>query len=148
MHIHILGIAGQGMTTPLAVELKRLGHHVTGSDQQRIYPPASTIIKKAAIPINQTPITQQIDLAIVGSSYKSFPKSIYEFEQIQKLAIPYISATKFISQNLVKPQSILIAGSFGKTTITGLISWIMFKAGYKPSFMFGGKAINRIPSLH
>ena len=53
MHIHILGIAGT-MTAPLAVALKKVGHIITGSDQEKIYPPISTILKKAEIKINSS----------------------------------------------------------------------------------------------
>jgi UDP-N-acetylmuramate: L-alanyl-gamma-D-glutamyl-meso-diaminopimelate ligase len=142
MHIHILGIAGT-MTAPLAVALKKQGHTITGSDQEKIYPPVSTILKKAKISINSTNIDKNIDLAIIGSSYNSFEKTKTEFSQIKKLKIPFISATDYIAQNLIKDNSILIAGSFGKTTITSLLSWIFIKAKKNPNFMFGGDPKNK-----
>lgn len=147
MHIHILGIAGGGMTTPLALELKRHGHHVTGSDQPQIYPPASTQLRQAQIPINTTPISRSIDLVIVGSSYQHLTQPSQEFRQIKSLHIPYISATRYVANHLIKPNSILIAGPFGKTTITGLVAWILLRAKLKPSYLIGGQPINRIPSL-
>ncbi len=145
MRIHIIGIAGQGMTTPLALELQRLGHFVTGSDQDKIYPPASLLLRKSHIPINVDP--SRTDLVIVGSSFRNLPKLSQEFTQIKQLGIPYISATKYIAQNIVKSNSILVAGTFGKTTITALISWILTKAKFNPSFMIGGQPINKIPPL-
>lgn len=74
MHIHIVGIAGT-MTAPLAVNLKKRGVYVTGSDQEKIYPPISTMLKKADISINSIDINTNIDLAIIGSSYLSFDKT-------------------------------------------------------------------------
>lgn len=145
MHIHILGIAGQGMTTPLALELKRLGHLITGSDQKKIYPPALPALKRARIPVN-TPHPRP-DLVIVGSSYKNIPKTREEFNQIKKLKIPYISATQYLASHLIKKNSIIVAGSFGKTTITALIAWILLKTNLKPSYLIGGCPINRLPSL-
>jgi UDP-N-acetylmuramate: L-alanyl-gamma-D-glutamyl-meso-diaminopimelate ligase len=138
-HIHILGIAGT-MTAPLANALIKKGYLVTGSDQQNIYPPISQLISK--IPLNQ-PLSD-IDLAIIGSSFKSFLICKNEFEQIKKLDIPYISATNYLAQNLIKNNSILVAGSFGKTTITSILSWIMPNSNY----FFGGVAINDMPSLN
>lgn len=146
MHIHILGIAGT-MTANLAVSLKKLGHQITGSDQDKIYPPISTLLKKANIKINYYEVTSDIDLCIVGSSYKAFKNTQEEFLQIKKLKIPYISATKYISQNIVKNDSIVIAGSYGKTTITSLISWVFIKAKKKPSYMFGGIPKNKFNSI-
>jgi UDP-N-acetylmuramate: L-alanyl-gamma-D-glutamyl-meso-diaminopimelate ligase len=146
MHIHILGIAGT-MTAPLAVKLKQLGHQVSGSDQDKIYPPISTILKKAKIKTNFFEITPDIDLSIVGSSYNSFKNTKKEFQQIKKLNIPYISATDYIAQNIVKKESIVVAGSFGKTTITSLLSWIFLKAKKNPSYMFGGEPKNKYPAI-
>ncbi len=146
MNIHILGIAGS-MTANLAVALKKSGNLVTGSDQDKIFPPVSTTLKKADISINSTTIDKNIDLAIIGSSYNSFDKTKSEFEQIKQLKIPYVSATEYLAQNLIKPNSIVVAGSFGKTTITSLVSWIFSQSGKKPSFMFGGNPKNKFDSL-
>lgn len=146
MHIHIVGIAGS-MTAPLAIALKRQGHLVTGSDQQKIYPPFSTQLKKAKISINRTPIDKNIDLAIIGSSYLSFSHTKEEYQQIKDKKIPYLSATKYISEFLIKKNSILVAGSYGKTTISAALSYLLTKAKFNPSFMFGGQGLNRQESL-
>ncbi|MFA6007055.1 MAG: Mur ligase family protein [Candidatus Shapirobacteria bacterium] len=145
MHIHILGIAGS-MTAPLALALQKQGHLITGSDQEKIYPPFSQQLKKAHISINQTEINSYIDLAIIGSSYQSFSKTKAEFAEIKKLKIPYISATNYIAKNLIKSNSILIAGSYGKTTTTAATAFLLKKAGLKPNFMFGGQSLNLLPS--
>jgi UDP-N-acetylmuramate: L-alanyl-gamma-D-glutamyl-meso-diaminopimelate ligase len=146
MRIHIIGIAGT-MTAPLAVNLKKRDNYITGSDQDKIYPPISTLLKKADIPINDTEITSKIDLVIVGSSYLSFKKTKDEFEQVKKLKIPYISATQYIAKNVVKENSILVAGSYGKSTITSLLTWIFKTSKEKPSYMFGAYPLNRFPSI-
>ena len=137
MNIHIVGIAGS-MTAPLAIALKKQGHHVTGSDQQRIYPPFSTQLKNAKIPINKTSINKKIDLAIIGSSYLAFSHTKEEFLEIKAQKIPYLSATKYISQFLIKQNSILVAGSYGKTTISAALCYLFTKAKFNPSYMFGG----------
>lgn len=136
------------MTAPLAVDLKKRGNYITGSDQEKVYPPVSDILKKAEIPINSTNINTNIELAIIGSSYSSFKKTKEEFNQIKKLNIPYISATKYLALNLIKENSILIAGSFGKTTITSLLSWIFIKAKKNPNYMFGGYPKNKFESIN
>jgi UDP-N-acetylmuramate: L-alanyl-gamma-D-glutamyl-meso-diaminopimelate ligase len=146
MHIHIVGIVGV-MTAPLAKELIKQGNKVTGSDQEKIYPPFSTLLKKEKIVINKTSITKNIDLAIIGSSFKSFANTQKEFEEIKKLNIPYISATEYISKFLDSKNPILVAGSFGKTTISSLLSWIFFNAKLKTNYMFGGESLNKIDSL-
>jgi UDP-N-acetylmuramate: L-alanyl-gamma-D-glutamyl-meso-diaminopimelate ligase len=145
MHIHILGIAGT-KTAPLAQILKEQGNLVTGSDQTKIFPPVSTILENAHISINQTPITPDIDLAIIGNSYSSFDNTRQEFDQIKKMNIPYISYTKYLVKYLIKNNSILVAGSYGKTTITGLLSYLFSRLQLDPSYMFGGQPVDDFPS--
>lgn len=136
------------MTAPLAANLKKRGVYVTGSDQDKIYPPVSTILNKSDILINSIDINTNINTAIIGSSYLSFEKTKKEFNQIKKLKIPYISATNYLAQNLIKENSILIAGSFGKTTITSLLTWIFIKAKKDPAYMFGGYPKNKLEPLN
>jgi UDP-N-acetylmuramate-alanine ligase len=146
-HIHIIGIAGT-KTAPLAQILKKEGNVVTGSDQTKIYPPVSTILKNALITTNNTPITKNIDLAIIGNSYLSFDNTRLEFEQIKKLKIPYLSYTEYLVKYLIKANSILVAGSYGKTTITGLLSYLFSRLKLDPSYMFGGQAVDDFPPTH
>jgi UDP-N-acetylmuramate: L-alanyl-gamma-D-glutamyl-meso-diaminopimelate ligase len=144
MNIHILGIAGT-MTAPLALELKEKGHQISGSDQEKIYPPISNVLKN--IPINQKIDFDTIDLFIVGSSYNKFQNCRQELKTIKKLKKNYISATKYIAQNIIKNNSILVAGSYGKTTITAKLAWIFKNLDYRPSYMFGGLSLGNFPSL-
>lgn len=141
MKIHIIGIAGS-KTAPLAKLLSDQGHLVTGSDQQKIFPPISTILKKSNITINSVLIDKTIDLVIVGNVYNYFENTRQEFELVKKLNIPYISYTDYVTKYLIKPESILIAGSYGKTTITGLLSYIFSSLNLDPSYMFGGEPLD------
>ncbi|MBP9817791.1 hypothetical protein KBC75_03510 [Candidatus Shapirobacteria bacterium] len=147
MKIHILAIAGS-MTTSLAIALKKQGHLVSGTDQEKIFPPFSTQLLGADIPINSTKIDSTIDLCIIGSAYSKFSRCVNEFETIKSLNIPYISATEYLSQNLVKSESIVVAGSFGKTTITTLLSFLFTKLKLNPNYFFGGQSVDNLPSLN
>ena len=144
MKIHLLGIAGT-KTAPLAIALQDQGHLVSGSDQDQIFPPISTLLKRHHIPIN-TPLAPSTDLVIVGNSYRSFQRSRLEYLQARKLKLPIVSYTHYLVKNLIKPQSILVAGSYGKTTITALLAFIFLKLKLDPSYMFGGQAVNRLDS--
>lgn len=146
MKIHILAIVGK-MTTPLAVELKRLGHEITGSDQEKIYPPSSTILESNNIAVNQQAIDKTIDLIIVGSSYGRFQRCVDELSIAKQLGIPQISATEYIAQLIVRPNSIVVAGSFGKTTITAVLTHILTALNLKPSYCFAEEAVDPVPSM-
>lgn len=146
MNIHILGISGN-KTAALAIALAKQGHKITGSDQDKIYPPYSNLLKDSNILINQTIISKKIDLAIIGNSYRSFERCIAEFDTIKQEGIPYISTTEYIVKNLINPNSILVAGAYGKTTITSLLSYIFNYLDLNPAYMFGGKS-QQLPSLN
>jgi len=145
-HIHILSIAGT-MTTPLALELIKLGIKVTGTDQEKIYPPVSTILSDAKIEINTTPITPKIDLVIVGGSYNKFKQTQTEFNQAVALNLKYISASSFLGLLMESKNPIIVTGTFGKTTISAALSWALLKLGVFPTYFYGGFPVNHFPSL-
>lgn len=143
MNIHILGIAGS-MTTPIAIALSKFGYNVTGSDQEEIFSPTKEILSN--LEVNKG-LPDKIDLCIVGASYNKFSKTKEEFEYIKKNNIPYISATEYIAQNLCKENSILVAGTYAKTSITSLLAWNLFQSNINPNYFFGGISQNDFPSL-
>lgn len=145
MRIHILGIAGS-MSTPLALALVSQGHQVTGSDQEKIYPPFSTLLQENNIKVNLTIIDETIDLIITNGAFYTFDNTKKEFEQSKLLNIPHLSATEYIAQYLVKDESILVSGSVGKTTTTALLSWIFLKLNLNPSYFVAGQFIDSTPS--
>lgn len=145
MKIHILGIAGS-MSTPLAVALLKQGHNVSGSDQDKIYPPFSQILLDNHISINTQKIDSSIDLIITNGAFDKFENTKKEFDESLILKIPNISATQYIANNLVKTESILVAGSVGKTTISALLSWTLLKLNLNPSYFVAGQFINNTPS--
>ena len=108
MHIHILGIVGT-MTAHLAVSLKKRGFRISGSDQEKIFPPISTTLKRANIPVNSTEIDNNIDLAIIGSSYNLFENTKKEFEEIKKDLDKYgiRNTTKTSKPPLEKPSTMI-----------------------------------------
>lgn len=144
MRIHILAICGS-KTTPLAVLLKQQGHQVSGSDQEKIYPPFSDLLDQHHIPVNTTTIDKAIDLVIVGNAYHYFQRCQEELALTQQLHLPYCSYTQYLVDNLIKQNSILVAGSYGKTTITGLLSHIFLSLHLDPSYMVAGELINQTP---
>jgi len=142
MKYHILGIAG-AMTTPISLELQKQGHIVTGSDQEKIYPPISDLLSGISLNL---PLPKA-DMYIIGSSYKSFPICQQELETIRQNNLPYISATQYLAQNVIKSESILIAGTYGKSTISAFLSWLFIKLNLNPSYFFGGISADNLPSL-
>src|ERR1700681_2470168 len=141
-HIHIIGICGTAMAS-LAGLLKQRGFKVTGSDAAA-YPPMSDFLASIAIPIAQpyseANLKPRPDMVIVGNAIsRGNPELEYVLdERILFRSMPDILFDLFLRSR----QSIVVAGTHGKTTTTSMLAWIFQSAGKDPSFLVGGIAEN------
>jgi len=141
-HIHLLGICGAGMAA-LAGILKEQGFRVTGSDEQ-VYPPMSTLLEGLGIPLQNgyrpENLTPTPDLVVVGNVIR---RDNPEAQAVLEKNLPRLSLPEALNRFLVgERQSLVVAGTHGKTTTTALISWLLFALGLDPGFMVGGIAKN------
>ena len=138
MKIHILGICGTFMSG-LAILARQAGHQVTGSDAN-VYPPMSIQLERQGIELMEgydpAHIAADVDCVIVGNVIKrGNPAMEYVLEQ----NIPYVSGPEWLAKNVLQHRWVLaVAGTHGKTTTTGLLTWIMESAGFEPGFLVGG----------
>ncbi len=141
-HIHLLGICGTGMAA-LAGILKEQGFRVTGSDEH-VYPPMSTLLEGLGIPLKNgyrpENLTPTPDLVVVGNVIR---RDNPEAQAVLAQNLPRLSLPEALNRFLVGDrQSLVVAGTHGKTTTTALISWLLFALGLDPGFMVGGIAKN------
>ncbi len=148
-HIHFIGICGVGMGA-LAVAFQKAGWKVTGSDKG-FYPPVSTHLSDAGVAyypgwhVEKMTASGDPNLVVVGNVAGSQNP---EFLYVKEKQIPYGSYPEVIAQYLIKPHSIVCAGTYGKTTSSGLMAWILRDNGFDPSYMFGGISLNDIDAAH
>lgn len=145
--IHFIGICGVAMSA-IALAFKRQGWKVTGSDVG-FYPPISTYLKDAGVDFypgwhpdralhNFSNGGKNDEIVVVGNVAGSTnPEWLYA----QEHKLNYKSYPEVIKEYLVKQNSIVCAGTYGKTTSTALMTWILKEAGWNPSYMFGGLMI-------
>ncbi len=141
-HIHLLGICGTGMAA-LAGILKEQGYGVTGSDEHA-YPPMSTFLEGLGIPVQNGYAPENLeprpDLAVVGNVIR---RDNPEAQALLNTDIPRLSLPEALNRFLVgERQSLVVAGTHGKTTTTALIAWLLYALGLDPGFMVGGIARN------
>jgi len=141
-HIHLIAICGVGMAS-LAGLLQSQGYRVTGSDQN-VYPPMSTYLAKIGIKVlpgfDKGNLADRPDLVVIGNAVS---RNNVEAEAVLQGSIPYVSFPEALGQFLIgSRQSLVVAGTHGKTTTTALASWALTCGGLEPGFFVGGVPIN------
>lgn len=140
--IHLIGVCGTAMAT-LAALLRHKGHDVRGSDQN-VYPPMSEFLAAEGIRTmtgyREEHITSDVDLVIVGNAIS---RGNPELESVLERRIRYCSLPEAIrDQFLWGAQSIVLAGTHGKTTTTSLTGWLLTHGRLDPTVLVGGIALN------
>jgi UDP-N-acetylmuramate: L-alanyl-gamma-D-glutamyl-meso-diaminopimelate ligase len=146
-HIHLIGICGTAMAS-LAGMLQARGHRITGSDAAA-YPPMSDVLAGLGIPLLQpyaeANLVPRPDLVIVGNAIS---RGNVELEYVLDMRIPFTSmAAALHDEFLPGRESLVVAGTHGKTTTTSMLAWIYEVASrtrpeLAPSFLIGGVAEN------
>ncbi len=146
-HIHLIGICGTAMAS-LAGMLQQQGHHITGSDAAA-YPPMSDLLVGLNIgvhePYAESNLEPRPDLVIVGNAIS---RGNVELEYVLDKRIPFCSMAAILHDEFLPGrESLVIAGTHGKTTTTSMLAWIYEVASRKnpdlaPSFLIGGVAEN------
>ena len=138
MHLHILGICGTFMGG-LALLARALGHRVTGSDAQ-VYPPMSTQLEAAGIPLWEGYEAHHLepapDVVVVGNAMK---RGMPVVEAMLDRGLPYVSGPEWLKNHLLGDRHVLaVAGTHGKTTAASMLAWVLESAGLQPGFLIGG----------
>ncbi|SUU35151.1 UDP-N-acetylmuramate:L-alanyl-gamma-D-glutamyl-meso-diaminopimelate ligase [Actinobacillus seminis] len=141
-HLHILGICGTFMGG-IAIIAKQMGYKVTGSDTN-VYPPMSTFLQESGIEIIPHYEISQLqptpDLVVIGNAMKRGNPCV---EYILENNLPYTSGPQWLHDHLLHDRWVLaVSGTHGKTTTTGMLSWILEQNGLEPGFLIGGIAGN------
>ena len=139
MRVHFIAIGGSIMHS-LAIALKRAGHKVTGSDDQ-IYDPARSKLKShGLLPPQEGWFTDRIDISldavILGMhAFEDNP----ELKRARELEIPVYSFPEYFFQLSKNKQRIVIAGSYGKTTVTAMVMHVLEGEGRAFDYMVGAE---------
>ena len=146
-HIHLSGICGTAMAS-LAGLLQLHGHRVTGSDKAA-YPPMSDLLHSLGIPVlepyAEANLSPAPDLVVIGNALS---RGNPEVERVLDERIPFTSMAALLKEEfLAGRESLVVAGTHGKTTTTSMLAWIyqcasLENPALEPSFLIGGVAEN------
>ena len=134
------GIGGSGML-PLAQIAQGLGSSVAGSDRSRDQ--GRTPDKFAWMEANGFTLFPQDgsgvtspDQVLVASA--AIEDSVPEVARARELGCERMSRAELLSQMFNAADfSVAVGGTSGKSTVTGMIAWILHEAGHDPTVMNG-----------
>jgi UDP-N-acetylmuramate: L-alanyl-gamma-D-glutamyl-meso-diaminopimelate ligase len=136
--IYMLGIGGIAMGT-LATMLKEKGFLVAGSDQN-LYPPMSIHLEELEIPVCLGYDARNLsrfspDMAIIGNVIR---RENPEAQFVLGNGLPYVSMPEAIGRFfLSEHDSIVVAGTHGKSTTSSLLGWVLAQGGLDPTVFVG-----------
>src|SRR5438552_11318973 len=146
--IYLIGICGTAMAS-LAGMLREKGYAVSGSDSD-VYPPMSDFLARLEIPVFKGFNAENIqktkpDLVVIGNALS---RGNVEIEYVLDSGLRYASMAETVKELFIRgKQSIVVAGTHGKTATTAMLAWRLEVAGRKPSFLVGVIAENFLSSF-
>jgi len=139
VNLYFLGIAGAGMSA-LASIMVTDGHAVSGSDDG-VFPPVSTYLDRLAIPyhvgFDAAQLPSGVDAAVIGSSAKLDLAHNPELAELKRRGTPLYSFPELLGSHTAGRDTVVVAGSFGKSSVTALLAVILTEAGGDPGYFIG-----------
>jgi UDP-N-acetylmuramate: L-alanyl-gamma-D-glutamyl-meso-diaminopimelate ligase len=136
---HFIGIAGKGMSAT-ALLLRQMGVRITGSDEG-FYPPVSDYLRNENIPFaagyRKENIPDDTDVIVIGKNAKLTPDGNEEVRAAMASGKPVRSFADLLHDMTANSETIVAAGSYGKSTCTALLAWCLKVADKDPSYFIG-----------
>ncbi len=136
--VYLVGICGKGMGA-LAELFAEAGYAVSGSDAAA-YPPMSTRLAEAGITVfegyDAAHLTPAPGLTVVGNACipTHVEAAAARERRLVQASFPEALAHVFLASR----RPVVVAGTHGKTTTTGLVVHLFREAGLDPGFLVGG----------
>lgn len=140
-HYYFVGIAGIGMSA-LAQLVRAQGHAVSGSD--RFFEQGQHLERRARLeaqgcrvfPQDGSGVTPEVTEVVISSAIE---KGNADLDRAAALGLKTLHRSQLLADLFhARRRGIAVTGSFGKTTITGMIGWCLHSAGLKPMVVNGG----------
>jgi UDP-N-acetylmuramate--alanine ligase len=135
-HVHFVGIGGIGMSG-IAEVLVNLGFRVSGSDQKRSS--VTDRLQQMGVAFAEGHSGENIGDAQVVVRSTAVRDDNPEIISAQHRSIPVIPRAEMLAELMrLKPHSVAVAGSHGKTTTTSMVATVLGHAGLDPTIVVGG----------
>jgi UDP-N-acetylmuramate--alanine ligase len=138
-HFHFCGVGGSGML-PLAAIVRSSGAEVSGSDRSL---DAGRLASKfdylkrlgiALYPQDGSGLSKGVTLVTSAAVEETIPDVI----RARELGLDHLSRPQLLAELLnAARESVAVGGTSGKSTVTGMIGWILHAMGRNPTVMNG-----------
>jgi UDP-N-acetylmuramate--alanine ligase len=133
MKVHLMGAGGAGVSALARVFLAR-GDDVSGCDLKESDTTAE--LEEAGVKMLLGHDPEHVlgqDLLVYSGAIKRSP----ELDAARAMAVRVLSRAEMLAQLINESDSIAVAGTAGKTTITHMVGHILVTAGYDPTVLVG-----------
>lgn len=142
MRIHLIGVAGTGMSA-LAALLLEAGHRVSGSDTA-FDPPVGPYLEGLGIEClkgwRAANLDTSPDLVIVGNVCR---RDNPEAQEAMSRGLKVLSMPGALAEHvLARRKPMVVAGTHGKTTTSALLAHLLRQVGIDAGFFLGGIPLN------
>ncbi|MGF7186297.1 UDP-N-acetylmuramate--alanine ligase [Desulfitispora alkaliphila] len=147
MRYHFIGVAGSGMSA-IAQYISQKGHIVSGSDRvfekgenkklfNKLVSKGISIHKQTGELISTLPVE---GTKIIVSS--AIEEDNVELVTAKKMGFKIVKRAELLAEIFNKKWGIAVAGTSGKTSVSGMVTSVLKRAGKSPTAILGGELIN------
>jgi UDP-N-acetylmuramate--alanine ligase len=139
MRVHLMGAGGAGVSALARVFLAR-GDEVSGCDSRTSDTTAELEDAGVRMLVGHDPehVLFQ-DLLVYSGAIKGSP----ELDAARAMGVNVLSRAEMLAELINESDSIAVAGTAGKTTVTHMVGHILVSAGYDPTVLVGDGASAR-----
>ena len=139
MNIHFIAIGGSAMHN-LALALDKMGHNVSGSDDEIFEPSRSRLAERGLLPGKMGWFPEKLDkkpdAVILGMHARADNP---ELKRARELGIKIYSYPEFLYEHSKDKKRVVIGGSHGKTTITAIVLHVLKYCRTDADYMVGAQ---------
>src|SRR5918992_5682777 len=135
-HVHFIGIGGIGMSG-IAEVLVNMGFRVSGSDLRRS--DVTARLEGMGAKVFEGHAAENVGEAHVVVRSTAVREDNPEIAEARRRSIPVIPRAEMLAELMrLKPHSVAVAGSHGKTTTTSMVATVLGYAELDPTVVVGG----------
>ncbi|MDQ6771740.1 MAG: UDP-N-acetylmuramate--L-alanine ligase [Candidatus Dormibacteraeota bacterium] len=140
-HVHLIGIGGAGVSALARVFLARRDR-VTGCDIAETVATRALAAEGAAIVLGHDP-AHVLDADLVVHTSAVFGPALEEVAAARRAGARVQTRAEVLADLIAGTDSVAVAGSHGKTTITHMLGHVLTAAGWDPTILVGDRTHSR-----